>query len=183
MIYPGDKVPQLSLLTVSGDRFTLSEQNPEKFTVVVFYRGKHCPLCLNHLKEIQDRHQKIVESGMNIVAVSMDDDVKAKATAKSIIADDESLPSFPIAYGLTEKVAREWGLYISSKRPNTNEPDVFSEPGLFVIKPDNTVFMLQTQSGPFTRPSMDQLVFGLNYAHENNYPLRGNLTEKGVDSQ
>jgi hypothetical protein len=89
---------------------------------------------------------------------------------------DEKDIKTTVAYGLSEKQAREWGLYISKGREGTAEPSLFSEPGLFVINPDNSIFMVQTQSAPFSRPSTEQLIFGLSFAKENNYPARGTLT-------
>jgi hypothetical protein len=95
----------------------------------------------------------------------------------------ESSLKTTIAYGMTEKQAREWSLYISKGLDGTSEPGAFAEPGLFVLKPDNSIFMAMTQSAPFSRPSMDQLIFGLQYAKEHNYPARGTLTRPTVETQ
>lgn len=172
VIYTFEKSPALDLPTISGERFNLAERNPTNFTIAVFYRGKHCPVCKNHLKEIQEHYQQFLDAGMDVVAVSMDTKENAEQFAKDTGA------TFPIAYDLTEKQARTWGLYISPKREGSEEPDVFSEPALFVLRPDTTVFMVQVQSAPFTRPSMSQLLWGLNYALENDYPTRGRLTRE-----
>jgi hypothetical protein len=113
------------------------------------------------------------------VAISMDPKEKADQFAKEVAASmDEDAKrdvlELPIAYGLTEEEASQWGLYLSStKMEGPGEPDLFAEPGLFVIRPDNTVFMAQVQSAPFTRPNISQLIGGLNYGFENNYPARG----------
>jgi peroxiredoxin len=179
----GQVAPALSLPTLKDDTFDLHKQSPEKFTIIVFYRGKHCPICLQYLQEIEEQHESLKQSGMEIVAISMDDKEKALETAKKASAsmpdreekktDDNKLLSFPILHGLTVDMAREWGLYLSSAIPGSSEPDVFSEAGLFVIRPDHTVFMAQVQSAPFTRPNIQQLVGGLNFAKEHGYPARG----------
>ena len=52
-IYTNEAAPALTIPTLSGDTFTLSEQNLENYTIVVFYRGLHCPICINQLKEIE----------------------------------------------------------------------------------------------------------------------------------
>jgi peroxiredoxin len=167
-----------------GETFDLHQQSPENFTIVVFYRGKHCPICKFYLREIEEHYESLKQNGMEIVAISMDDGEKALETAIEVSAlvddnaekktDENSLQlSFPIAYGLTVEKAREWGLYLSSARPGSSEPDVFSEAGLFVIRPDHTVFMVQVQSAPFTRPSIQQLIGGLKFAVDNKYPARG----------
>eukprot|EP00977_Amphora_coffeiformis_P002579 scaffold482_cov266-Amphora_coffeaeformis.AAC.42 len=182
--FPNEKAPQLVLPTVSGETFDLSQQDPEKFTIVVFYRGKHCPICQGYLAEIEQAYAKAKESGYNIVAVSMDPEEKAIATVQQVASglEKENL-SFPVAYGLTAGQARAWGLYLSVAIPGSTEPAVFAESGLFVIRPDTTIFMAQVQSAPFTRPNMGQLISGLNYAYEHQYPVRGTLLETPVKSQ
>ena len=43
MIKPTTAVPELSVEVVGGDTWRLSEQTPESFTLIEFYRGYHCP--------------------------------------------------------------------------------------------------------------------------------------------
>ena len=165
--------------TVQGQTFTLGQHKPEKFSIIFFYRGRHCPICREQLRDIEQNYESVVAAGMDIVAVSMDNQENATEFEREI-ADAlgrENL-SFPVAYGLEEVHAREWGLFISSAIEGSAEPSVFSEPGFFVIRPDNSVFMSQVQSAPFTRPNTEELVQSLLFAHQNNYPVRGDLTER-----
>ena len=82
----------------------------------------------------------------------------------------------PLVYDLSEEQAREWGLYISEKREGSQEPEKFSEPGLFLLRPDLSLYLAITQSAPFTRPSLDQLLEGIDIIKKNDYPPRGTLT-------
>jgi len=84
-----------------------------------------------------------------------------------------------IGYGLGEDLARNLGLYISSGRPGGGEPRVFSEPALLLVEPDQTLYFASIQSMPFTRPSLDQLLQGIDHAIESGYPARGALTASG----
>ena len=56
--------------------------------------------------------------------------------------------------GLDE--ARQWGLYISSGRGKTStgveEPALFSEPGLYPVRPAGTLYFGTVQTMPFARP-------------------------------
>ena len=169
--------PALNLPTLSGETFNLSNEKPDSFTIVVFYRGLHCLICINYLQEIEENFETLTKAGINLVAVSMDPEEKAHATVDKVSNNmdlsDSSQFKTRIAYGLTESDAGTWGLYLSSKIEGSSEPDVFSEPGLFVMRPDNTVFMAQVQSAPFARPNIAQLVGGLSYAKEHKYPARG----------
>jgi peroxiredoxin len=164
--------PNLTFPLLSGETFTLTNCNPKNFTIVVFYRGAHCPLCMNHIQEIEDNYQTALNAGFEIVIVSMDSKDTAQASTKDIAL------TVPVGYGLTEAMARSWGLYISGGRDGTNEPTIYSEPGLFVIRPDTTVLMALVPSSPFTCPSIPQLIGGLrSYAFQNNSPARDRRTK------
>jgi len=82
-----------------------------------------------------------------------------------------------IGYGLPLVVARRWGLYISASRGKTSigieEPALFSEPGVFLIRPDRTIYYLSVQSMPFVRPSFAEMTQALDFVIKNDYPARG----------
>jgi peroxiredoxin len=171
ILAPRKPAPALSVPLLSGGTFTLAERKPRTFTVIVFYRGKHCPICSKYLGQVQEQLDRAHELAAEVVAISMDGEDRARASAA-----DWGVDRLEVGHGLSEPAARDWGLYISAKREGSQEPDRFSEPGLFVIRADGTVFFAQTQSGPFTRPTMDQLLDGLQFVLDKNYPARGDLT-------
>lgn len=171
MALPLEQAPALSVPLLGGGTFALADSTPEAFTIVVFYRGKHCPICKTYLKEIDALIDQAGDQGIEVVAVSMDNQERAEATLEEI-----ATRKLRIGYDLSEASAREWGLYISSQRAGSTEPAVFAEPGLFVMRPDQTVFFAQTQSAPFTRPDFGKLLGGLKFVVENDYPARGDLT-------
>ena len=175
MLQPRTRPPELKLPLLSGSTFDASSRSPESFTIIVFYRGKHCPICKTYLTEIEGSLDKVEEVGAELVAVSMDDESRARASA-----EEWGLSRVEIAYGMTEQMARDWGLYISSAREGSEEPAVFSEPGLVVLRPNGEVFMVEVQSAPFTRPPLDQLVRGLKFALDKDYPARGDLSAKAA---
>lgn len=55
---------------------------------------------------------------------------------------------------------REWGLFIS-KGTSDDEPELFSEPGLFVTKPDGSIYYVAVNSMTFGRPRMSELLQAL----------------------
>jgi hypothetical protein len=71
-------------------------------------------------------------------------------------------------------------LYISASRGKSSidieEPPIFSEPGVFLIKPDLTIYYLSVQSMPFVRPNFGEMVQAVDYIIKNNYPARGEYT-------
>lgn len=171
MPLPRTPAPDLSFPLIAGGDWSLTDSKPENFTIVVFYRGTHCPICKNFLAEIEEQIETARAQGVEIVAISMDGADRTKKTV-----DEKGLSKLPVGHSMSEATARAWDLYISSAREGSTEPGVFSEPGLFVIDPAGMVFFAQTQSAPFTRPNITKLLAGLKFVIEKNYPARGDLT-------
>ncbi len=169
---PRQPVPAISLPLVGGGTWALPDATPESFTVAVFYRGLHCPVCRNQLQDMQAHLDGFAEVGAKVVAISTDDAARA-AEAK----EGWGLDRLAIAHGLTVEAARKWGLFISTHRGRTSlgvdEPALFNEPGVFLIRPDNTLFASYVQSAPFTRPKAADLVSAISFVRKNDYPARG----------
>lgn len=172
MLIPRKKVPSLSVSTLDGSVFNLSDLNPERGTLVVFYRGLHCPICAKYLIELDKLVPEFEARGLKVLALSSDIEERAQAMADKIEAKHLNL-----GYGLALDVAREWGLYISTSRGKTSlgieEPALFSEPGLFMVSPDQSLYFAQTSTMPFVRPNFKELLGALDWIIENKYPARG----------
>ena len=167
-IIPGKKVPYLQLDTIDSHTWSTDDHLNKKNSMVVFYRGLHCPVCSVFLKQIDNQLLDYKKANTEVIAVSMDSKDKA-LKAKSLW----SIDNLSIAYGLKEENAREWGLYIS-KSIKEVESDIFCEPGLFIIREDATVYLANTSNMPWARPDVSDLPAKLIFARENNYPVRGN---------
>ena len=126
---PGDQAPALEMETVTGGRWTLADRNPESFTMIVFYRGLHCPVCRGYLSELEGLLDDYGSRGVEVVAVSSDKQDRAE---KSRMTWD--LERLTIGYGINEETMRSWGLFISNGRLD-NEPERYGEPGLFLVRP------------------------------------------------
>ena len=175
MLTPRQLVPTLSVDTLAHGRFDLQAATPERFTLICFYRGLHCPICANYLKELERLTPDFASRGVETVAVSSDGPERAGEMAKKIGADH-----LRIGYGLALTKAREWGLYTSASRGKTSigieEPALFSEPGVFLVRPDRTLYYLSVQSMPFVRPNFAEMVAALDFVIKNDYPARGEFT-------
>ncbi|MEE4154005.1 MAG: peroxiredoxin-like family protein [Erythrobacter sp.] len=171
MLKPGNAVPALTLELTIGAQYDLAKQSPERFTLVVFYRGSHCPICRSQLNDLAEKLDDFTRRGVNVVAVSMDD------KSRAMVVDEEwETGDVPLAYALSEERAREWGLYLSQGREASDEPKVFSEPALFLVRPDGTLYFASVQNAPFARPPLNELLDGIDYVTKNDYPTRGTLT-------
>ena len=83
MIKPSKTTPELNLNLINGTRWELNKQKPERFTLVLFYRGLHCPICKKQLQEFTSKLSDFEERGVNVIAVSMDTEKRAKLSAEN----------------------------------------------------------------------------------------------------
>lgn len=175
MLIPRQPVPALSVPTLAHGDFTLASDAAQHFTLVVFYRGLHCPICLKYLLELGRLLPDFEQRGVKVIALSSDTAERAQAMADKVRA-----PDLRMGHSLPLAVARAWGLYISTSRGMTSigveEPALFSEPGVFLVRPDGTLYYGAVQTMPFARPHFDELRDALDFALAKNYPARGEYT-------
>lgn len=172
MLLPRQIAPALKVETLGHGPFDLATATPERLTLICFYRGLHCPICANYLKELERLTTAFQEKGVETIAISSDMVDRAQQMAEKIGA-----ANLRLGYGLPLTKAREWGLYISTSRGKTSigieEPALFSEPGVFLIKPDQTIYYLSVQSMPFVRPNFAEMLQALDFTIKHDYPARG----------
>ncbi|WP_196867710.1 redoxin domain-containing protein [Arthrobacter sp. CAN_C5] len=170
-LLPTQPVPELDLALVRGGTtgdLSLGTGAGGRFTMVVFYRGLHCPICRQQLTELDRRLGDLKAAGIGrVLAVSMETQERSDQ-----VVDQWHLNSVPVAYGLTEAAARDWGLNLS-QAINDGEPALFNEPGVYILDQDRTLFWASTATMPFGRPAIDEIITGVRYAQEHNYPARG----------
>lgn len=166
---PNQKAPELSFKLTDEAFWILNEQNPKSFTLVSFYRGLHCPVCRKHLQQLHELIPEFENEGVNIVAVSMDGKTRAKKAQQ-----EWHLQNLPIGYNLTLESAKKWGLYIS-RGIKDSEPDIFNEPGIFLIDTEGLVYYSAMYSNPWGRPSIPAFLKGLQYIKKTKYPPRGEV--------
>jgi peroxiredoxin len=172
MLMPRLPVPPLRVPTLTHGNYVLTGDTPQNFALVVFYRGLHCPICLKYLVELARLRPEFDQRGVKVIAISSDTRERAQALAEKLHS-----PDLRIGYDLPLTTAREWGLYISTSRGQTSvgieEPALFSEPGVFIVRPDGTLYYGAVQTMPFARPHFDELLAAIDFALAKNYPARG----------
>jgi peroxiredoxin len=172
MVIPRRKTPPLAVQTLSHGRFDIANDAPERFTLVVFYRGLHCPICANYLKELEELTPEFQARGVRTIAISADGEERARGMADKIGAE-----ALRIGYGLDLDVAREWGLYISTSRGVSSvgieELKLFPEPGIFLVRADQTLYCASVQTMPFARPRLADILKSVDFVIEKDYPARG----------
>ena len=169
VIMPATRTPALKLNTLDHDVFDLDKPEGKQGTLLVFYRGKHCPICTKQLSELDARLDDFAELGVDVVAISCDDEARAEK-----MKQNGNIERLKIAHSLSLPAARfDRGLFISSAREGSEEPALFSEPGVFLVTPERELYFSWVQSAPFARPPADDLLMAIRFKNEKNYPPRG----------
>jgi peroxiredoxin len=181
-VRPRRPAPDLTVPLLSGGTYRLAVRHPDGYTMVVFFRGLHYPVCRAQLSELNRRLDGIRHQDIEVIAVSAETRARTEQ-----LASEWKLDRLPLAYGFTEEQMRSWGLFVSHGI-NDGEPAVFSEPGLFLIAAgelsgdvgaaraaasDGTVYYESILSMPAGRPRLDDLLGALKYWREHDYPARG----------
>ena len=174
-LMPRYPVPALNVALTTGGRYVLGAAPGEKFDLVVFYRGLHCPICAKYLLELERLASEFASRGVQVVAISTD-----TAERGQEMADKVKASGVRFGYGLSLRSAREWGLYISTSRGKTSlgieEPALFSEPAVYIVRPDGTLYYGAAQTMPFARPQFQDLLGAIDFAIAKDYPARGEVT-------
>jgi len=175
-LMPRQPVPVLSVPTTAGETWTLAERRPQAFSMIVVYRGLHCPICSTYLKDLDNKLDEFAKRGVDVIAASSDDADRADRAKTGW-----KLDRLPVGYGLGLDTAREWGLYISSgigtSSVGVEEPAQFPEPGLFLVRPDGTLYFASIQTMPFARPAFGDILKALDFVAQKNYPARGEVAK------
>ncbi|OHV88007.1 peroxiredoxin-like family protein [Mesorhizobium sp. ORS 3428] len=173
-LIPRQPVPDLRVPLVGGRSYNVRAEKPPAFSLIVFYRGLHCPICKTQLKDLEARLGEFEHRGVSVVAISTDNEERASQTSPTW-----QLPQLRIGYDLSLPVAREWGLYISRGRGKTStgvdKPDLFSEPAIYLVRPDGTLYFGSVQTMPFARPHFADILGAIDYVVKNDYPARGEV--------
>ncbi|PZX15733.1 peroxiredoxin [Palleronia aestuarii] len=164
---PDETAPDLKVPLIIGTDWELSTQSPDAFTMIVVYRGLHCPICKSYLQELKSHFDDFVAKGFSVITISMDGKEKAQKAY-----DDWGLDNIPMGFDLSEEQAKAWGLYLSSSIQES-ETDTFAEPAVFWVRPDGRLYLSNIANMPFARPDLGLLLKSADTVAEKDYPARG----------
>jgi len=77
----GHKLPTFSLKDTSGNNIT-SKEIGNQASLIMFYRGNWCPLCMAQIKEAAGQYRELEERGIKIYMVSPQSEGHTKGLAK-----------------------------------------------------------------------------------------------------
>lgn len=163
----GATFPTLSITKVGGGDLTPARQ--PGWSMVVVYRGKHCPICRKYLDALDGLLDDFTSRDIEVMAVSADP--RDRATAQ---VEAEGW-KFPVGYDLSVAQMQQLGLYVSSPRSPEETDRPFAEPGLFVINPQGQLQIIDVSNAPFSRPELSGVLDGIKFIQDKQYPIRGTL--------
>ncbi len=77
-LFPRRRVPALKVALAGGGTFDVAAETPRQFTLIVVYRGLHCPLCKGQLRDLEAKLPEFEKRGVKVVALSSDDQQRAE---------------------------------------------------------------------------------------------------------
>ena len=84
MLMPRQTTPALQVPTLQHGPYDLATDSPEHFSLLVFYRGLHCPICMKYLLELARLVPEFEKRGVKVLALSSDNQDRAEQMAQKI---------------------------------------------------------------------------------------------------
>ena len=113
--------------------------------VIVFYRGHFWGICRAQLGELAQNHDLFKRFGIDIIAVSTDDQEDTQAMI------DEVSASFEIISDATYTISQQWEVF-------NILGDGVAAPAAFIIGKNNSILWAHRGSSPSDRPPTDFLL-------------------------
>jgi peroxiredoxin len=146
---PDDTMPAIEAHLVGGGEWRLAEEHPARLALLVFYCGRHCPICRRWLGKLERLVPRFVEHGVSVIALSCDAREDAERAKR-----EWKLAELRVGYGVEPEDARKAGLYLTEE---TGRPHV--EPAIFAMKPEEgTLYASWAQSQPHARPHFAEVL-------------------------
>lgn len=164
---PGEPMPPLHLRLPSGTNWRTDAARPEALSLIAIYRGGWCDDCRRFLRTLDEAIPQLRALGVAAMAASVDDEQTTQATATAW-----DITQLPLAGRLEIDQARSWGLY-ATRLTMQGADRHFIEPGLFLLRPDHSLYALWIATLPSARPEVAWLVETIAYLAERGFPLRG----------
>jgi peroxiredoxin len=158
----------MSFPRVGGGEITVGGDT-ENWTLLIVYRGKHCPRCKKYLNALNDMRNDWTDAGFDIAVVSADSLEKAQAD------QTEFGWEFDLGYGLSEAQMDQLGVYVTDPLSPAEPDHRFAEPGTFVLRPDGSQIIVAISNGPAVRPELSELLGGMIFNKTNDRPARGKV--------
>lgn len=137
----GDSIPDVTLRTEDDKEVSLKKLISEKPTVLVFYRGGWCPFCNRHLQSLAGIEDDLNKAGAQLLAISMDQPSKLKATPDReklhyrLLSDSDAAAAkaFGIAFKVDDTTVEKYkGYGINLDAASGRDHHILPHPAVFI---------------------------------------------------
>lgn len=109
VIVVGSTLPEFSLRAIDGT-WVGSSSMVGRPTIMIFFRGNWCPLCMAQIREIAARYQELGRLGVRVALVSPQPHDQTIALAKSYVVNFQFLTDVGNAAARKLGIAAPWGV-------------------------------------------------------------------------
>ena len=158
MLKVGDTAPDFTLQVETEDTFSFHNhlENDGRYHLLVFFRGEWCPVCNDQLKELQQNINTFNELNTHIIAISTDGEQNLNK-----MKETHSL-SFPVFSDPERNASEPYGVQYHNGKLYDDHGE-HGEPAVFLIDDQKRVLYFDIQTGPFGRPTADDLRKTIKY--------------------
>jgi len=135
----GQLFPSIEVSAVGGGSIRIPQSLGGSYGVVLFNRGAWCPYCQTQLAGFQRASEKLAETGIKVVSLSVDDEATTKGTIEKFKL------RFPVGHSADAgRIAAVTGAY-------TNDSPRYLQSTGFLLDPNGHVLNAVYSSGPIGR--------------------------------
>ena len=98
----GEKVKDFKGIDQHGNTIQLHDLLKKGKVVIIFYRGQWCPICMPHIRKLQDGFDKIKEKGATVVLISPENQENIQ---KTILKTNVTIP---VLYDKNYKIMQDF---------------------------------------------------------------------------
>lgn len=144
----GDSIPDVKLRTEDDKEVSLRKLVSEKPTVLIFYRGGWCPFCNRQLQSLAGIEDDLDKAGVQLLAISMDQPAKLKATPDRdklhyrLLSDSDAAAAtaFGIAFKVDDKTVEKYkGYGINLDAASGNDHHILPHPAVFIANTNGVI--------------------------------------------
>jgi peroxiredoxin len=144
----GDLIPDVTLRTEEEKEVRLRKVVSERPTVLIFYRGGWCPFCTRHLQSLAGIEEDLNKIGAQLLAISMDQPAKLKATPDRdklgyrLLSDSDAAAAkaFGVAFKVDGATVEKYkGYGINLEAASGRDHHILPYPAVFVAGTDGKV--------------------------------------------
>lgn len=167
----GVKAPTINAKSINGDLINSNELIKEKSVVVIFYRGKWCPICNRYLANLNDSLSYITEKGVEVLVIGPEtfentEKTGEKANAQFVMIPDTTLQilkDYDVLFNVTKKYQGKIKtfLFTDISENNNQEEAQLPVPATYIIGKDGTIIWRHFDYDYSKRASVREIIDNL----------------------